>query len=175
MILTGNEIKKRIEKGDIVISPFNESQLNPNSYNLKLGNWLKKYYVNDYIDIKEKPYTEDVKILDTGYMLKPGELYLGSTEEYTETYDLVPRIEGRSSVGRLGISVHCSNGFGDIGFKGNWTLCITATVPVIIYPHIEICQIYYSEISGEPMLYTSEKYQNSEGINPSKLYLDLKK
>ena len=174
MILTGNAIKESIKNGDIVISPFNESQLNPNSYNLKLGNKLIEYS-STFLDMKRKPNTNEIEIPTHGYKLLPGHLYLGHTEEYTETYNLVPRIEGRSSIGRLGISIHCSNGFGDIGFKGQWTLCMTASVPVIIYPGIEICQIYYSTIYGDIAEYNSKKYQNSVGINPSKLYMDFNK
>ena len=175
MILTGSEIERLIENGELVISPFNKSQLNPNSYNLKLGNKLIEYS-STFLDMKRKPNTTEIEIPEYGYKLLPGHLYLGYTEEYTETKNLVPRIEGRSSIGRLGISIHCSNGFGDIGFKGQWTLCMTASIPVIIYPGIEICQIYYSTICGDiGKYYDSEKYQNSEGINPSKLYMDFKK
>ena len=85
---------------------------------------------------------------DEGLVLSPNQLYLGRTVERTETHNLVPMIEGRSSVGRLGLFVHVTAGFGDVGFCGYWTLEMFAVQPVRIYPGVPICQIFYHEISG---------------------------
>lgn len=173
MVLTGPEIKRRLGK-DIFIEPFNESQINPNSYNLRLDNKLL-VYENDVLDMKKKNPTKEIYIPETGLLLEPFKLYLGKTVERTKTYNLLPMIEGRSSVARLGLTVHVSAGFGDTGFEGYWTLEIFALQPVVIYPYVEICQIYYHTLEGEVMNYTSGKYQNNHDVLPSKLYEDFLK
>ena len=81
-------------------------------------------------------------------MLQPNQLYLGRTVERTETHNLVPMIEGRSSIGRLGLFVHVTAGFGDVGFCGYWTLEMFAVQPVRIYAGVAICQIFYHDIHG---------------------------
>ena len=93
--------------------------------------------------------------------------------EYTETHTVVPMLEGRSSVGRLGLFVHVCAGFGDVGFKGYWTLEIHCIQPIRIYAGVEICQIYYHAIEGDFLPYSSGKYQNNSGIQASLLYKDF--
>ena len=171
MILSGKEIKNRIGK-DIIIKPFNEEQLNPNSYNLKLHNKLLVYEDN-VLDMKKDNKVKEITIPPEGLLLEPNKLYLGRTIEYTETDRLVPMLEGRSSIGRLGLFVHVTAGFGDVGFKGYWTLEIFCVQPIRIYPNVEICQVYYHNIEGEYDKYTSGKYQNNKGIQPSMLYKDF--
>lgn len=83
-------------------------------------------------------------------------------------------IEGRSSIGRMGISIHTTAGFGDIGFEGYWTLEISVIKPVIIYPFIEICQIYYCEVSGDIEKVYKGKYSNSKDIIISKIYEEIR-
>ncbi len=106
-------------------------------------------------------------------VLEPNRLYLGRTAERTETRNLVPMIEGRSSIGRLGLFVHVTAGFGDVGFCGFWTLEMFAVQPVKIYPNVPICQIFYHTIIGEITEYRSDKYQNNHDIQPSLLYKEL--
>lgn len=171
MILSGKEIQKRLSK-DIIINPFDLSNLNPNSYNLRLHNELL-VYKDDILDMKKPNETETIIIPDTGLILEPYKLYLGRTSEYTETYNLVPMVEGRSSIGRLGMFIHVTAGFGDVGFCGYWTLEIMAIQKIKIYPFIPICQIYYHTIEGEFENYKSNKYQNNDGIQPSLLYKDF--
>lgn len=171
MILSGKEIKRRLGK-EIIIDPFNASQLGPNSYNLRLDAGLLVY--NDAIlDMKKKNSVTELTIPAEGLVLEPGRLYLGRTVEYTATDYYVPMLEGRSSIGRLGLFVHITAGFGDVGFKGYWTLEISCIHPIRIYPHIEICQIFYHSIEGDYDLYISNKYQNNRGIQPSLLYKDF--
>jgi dCTP deaminase len=173
MILSGKEIENKLNK-DIVIKPFSKNQLNSNSYNLKLHNELL-IYSEEILEMKKPNQTSIISIPDDGLVLMPNKLYLGRTIEYTETYNLVPMLEGRSSIGRLGIFVHITAGFGDVGFCGFWTLEIFCVQPVRLYPFIEICQLYYHTIEGEFEKYTSKKYQNNKGIQPSLLYLDFEK
>lgn len=171
MILSGLEIKNRLNK-DIVIKPFDNKCLNPNSYNLKLHNELL-IYSNSSLDMKIPNETKKILIPEDGILLQPGTLYLGRTVEYTETYNLVPMLEGRSSIGRLGLYIHVTAGFGDVGFKGHWTLEIHCVQPIKIYPNIEICQAYFHTIEGNFINYSSNKYQNNTDIQPSLLYKDF--
>jgi dCTP deaminase len=171
MILSGNEIKNRLGT-DIIIEPFEKKQLNPNSYNLRLHDTLMTY--NDLIlDMKKRNNVTSLTIPKEGMVLQPGSLYLGRTVEYTQTNNLVPMIEGRSSIGRLGLFIHVTAGFGDVGFAGYWTLEIFCVQPIRIYPNIEICQIFYHTIEGNFIPYSSNKYQNNRGIQPSMLYRDF--
>ncbi|TGL73554.1 dCTP deaminase [Leptospira yasudae] len=173
MILTGKEIQKRIGQ-DIVITPYSEKQLNPNSYNLRLHEELL-VYTDVPLDMKKPNPAEKLIIPETGLLLKPGVLYLGRTLEFTETHNLVPMLEGRSSIGRLGMLVHVTAGFGDVGFKGFWTLEISVIQPLIVYPGVEVCQIFYHTLEGQITEYTSGKYQANQGIQPSMLYKDFEK
>ncbi|ALO24451.1 MULTISPECIES: dCTP deaminase [Leptospira] len=173
MILTGKEIQKRIGK-DIIITPYSEKQLNPNSYNLRLHEELL-IYTELPLDMKKPNLTKKQIIPESGLLLKPGILYLGRTLEFTETHNLVPMLEGRSSIGRLGMLVHVTAGFGDVGFKGFWTLEISVIQPLIVYPGVEVCQIFYHTLEGQITEYTSGKYQANQGIQPSMLYQDFEK
>jgi|TARA_B100001093_G_scaffold90639_1_gene82664 dCTP deaminase len=173
MILSGKEILKRKDQ-DIIIEPFNENQVNPNSYNLRLHNELM-VYENSPLDMKEENSAEKIIIPEDGLLLDSRKLYLGRTVEYTETHNLVPMLEGRSSVGRLGLFVHVTAGFGDVGFKGYWTLEIFCVQPIKIYPSVEICQIFYHSVEGDVDPYKSGKYQGNKDIQASMLYKDFKK
>lgn len=173
MILSGKEILKHIGK-EIIIEPFDQSRINPNSYNLSLHNELLVYESNR-LDMKLANPVKQIVIPESGLLLEPNRLYLGRTNEFTKTDQYVPMLEGRSSTGRLGLFIHVTAGFGDIGFAGYWTLEIFCVQPLVIYPNVEICQIYYHDIDGEYDLYSSGKYQNNTGIQPSLLYTEFKK
>ena len=171
MILSGLEIEKNLGKG-IVIEPFVKEQLNPNSYNLCLHNELI-VYDNAKLDMKQDNSHSILNIPEEGLLLNPGKLYLGRTVEYIETTEFVPMLEGRSSVGRLGLFVHVTAGFGDVGFKGYWTLEMFCVQPVKIYPFVPVCQIYYHTIMGDYKLYDKGKYQNNDAIQTSMMYKDF--
>jgi dCTP deaminase len=171
MILSGLEIFKSLGKG-ITIEPFDERQLNPNSYNLRLHDELL-VYTSRLLDMKAAQETERIVIPPEGLVLEPDRLYLGRTIEFTATECFVPMLEGRSSVGRLGLFVHVTAGFGDVGFRGYWTLEIFCVQPVRVYPGVPICQIYYHTIMGDFERYDHGKYQNNTGIQPSLLYCDF--
>jgi len=172
MILSGKEIHQQVENGTISIDPFNSGQLNPNSYNLRLHSDLL-VYDSDVLDMKEKNSTSPLTIPNQGLLLEPQKLYLGRTIERTATDKYVPMLEGRSSVGRLGLFIHITAGFGDIGFDGFWTLEIFCVQPIKIYANLEICQIFYHTIDGDYDLYRSKKYQSNRGVQPSMLYKDF--
>ena len=173
MILTGNEIKAQLGT-NIVIDPFDDSLLNPNSYNLRLHNELL-VYEEIVLDMRRPNRFRRYVIPDDGLVLNPNQLYLGRTVERTETMNLVPMLEGRSSVGRLGLFVHITAGFGDVGFRGYWTLEMFAVQPVRVYPGVPIAQIFYHTIQGAVSEYRSEKYQNNHDIQPSMLFKEFER
>ena len=171
MILSGHEIRRQLGH-NIRIDPFDDSKLNPNSYNLSLHDELL-VYEEVVLDMRKSNRVERVKIPEDGLVLTPNQLYLGRTIERTETHNLVPMIEGRSSIGRLGLFVHVTAGFGDVGFCGYWTLEMFAVQPVKIYPGVQICQLFFHQIHGDITEYSSEKYQPNRDIQPSMLFREL--
>ena len=173
MILSGKEIENRLGK-DIIIEPFDPKLVNPNSYNLRLHQELMVYKKNE-LDMKTPNAVQSLTIPEEGLLLETNKLYLGRTIEYTKTDNYVPMLEGRSSIGRLGLFIHVTAGFGDVGFAGFWTLEIFCVQPIRIYAGVEICQIYYHAIEGDYDQYQSGKYQNNTGIQPSLLYQDFEK
>lgn len=171
MVISGREILARLGS-DIIIEPFDETQLNPNSYNLKLHDELM-VYEEVILDMRKPSRVRRIPIPPEGLVLQPGQLYLARTAERTETRNLVPMIEGRSSVGRLGLFIHVTAGFGDVGFCGYWTLEMFALQSLRIYAGVPICQIFYHEILGPCDNYDSSKYQNNTDIQPSLLFTEL--
>ena len=173
MILSGREIAAKMGK-EIFIEPFHPEQINPNSYNLRLHNELI-VYDEDVLDMKKPNHFQRITIPEEGLVLQPNQLYLGRTVEHTKTLNHVPMLEGRSSVGRLGVCIHITAGFGDVGFNGYWTLELFCVQPVRIYPNVQICQIYYHTIEGDYDPYVSGKYNNNQSIQPSLMYMDFQK
>ena len=165
MILSGKEIQKRLHN-DIIIEPFSSEQINPNSYNLRLHKDLL-VYDEPILDMKKQHRLQSLTIPEEGLVFQPGMLYLGRTVEYTKTDNLVPMLEGRSSIGRLGLFIHITAGFGDVGFAGYWTLEMYCVQPIRVYPNIEICQIFYHTIEGAYDRYVSNKYQNNTSVQPT--------
>ena len=174
MILSGHEIERQIQQHRIRIDPYDQSCINPNSYNLKLHNELL-VYTDPVLDMKKPLSTKSIIIPEGGLILEPGVLYLGRTVECTSTDHYVPMLEGRSSIGRLRLYIHVTAGFGDVGFSGFWTLEIQCVQPVKIYPFVEICQIYYHTIEGDFDTYSKGKYQHNQGIQPSLIHRDFEK
>lgn len=173
MILSGKSIHAQLGN-NIKIDPFRKEQLNPNSYNLRLHQDLL-VYDELRLDMKKENTATKLTIPEEGLLLEKDKLYLGRTLEYTETHNYVPMLEGRSSIGRLGLFVHITAGFGDIGFSGFWTLEMFCVQPIRIYAGVEICQIFYHTIEGDFDIYSSGKYQHNKGIQPSMLFKDFEK
>ncbi len=171
MVLSGHEIRRQLGT-NIVIDPFEPARLNPNSYNLTLHDELM-VYEEVVLDMRKANRVRRLRIPPEGLVLQPQQLYLGRTVERTETHNLVPMIEGRSSIGRLGLFVHVTAGFGDVGFCGFWTLEMFAVQPVRIYAGVAICQIFYHDIHGSFTEYASDKYQHNTDIQPSLLFKEL--
>lgn len=156
MILSDKKILEGIERGEIVIEPFRPHCLGTNSYDVHLGKWLAMY--KDHIlDARRHNEIEYIEIPEEGFVLHPNTLYLGVTEEYTETHASVPFLEGKSSVGRLGIDIHATAGKGDVGFCNTWTLEISCTHPVRVYAGMPIGQLIYFRVDGEIINYYNTK------------------
>ena len=171
MLLSGDEILRR-QSHSLSIEPFDPERLNPNSYNLSLHDELL-IYEEVVLDAASPNRYRRISIPKDGFTLQPNMLYLGRTAEYTETHDVVPMIQGRSSLGRLGLFINPGGSLGDTGYCGTWTLEMHCVQPVRIYPGMEIAQIYYMQLEGECKEYSSEKYQNSRDIQPSLMFREL--
>lgn len=165
MILTDQKILANIKSKRIVIEPFIESCLGSNSYDVHLGDSLATYKTM-VLDSKAHNEIEHFKIPPEGIVLMPQYFYLGVTQEYTETHDHVPFLEGKSSVGRLGIDIHATAGKGDIGFCNYWTLEISVKMPVRVYAGMPIGQLIFFQVEGEVITpysqKTSAKYNGRE-------------
>ena len=156
MILSDKKIQEAIEKGEIVIEPYDPECLGTNSYDVHLGKYLA-VYKDHILDAKKHNKIDHFEIPKEGFILHPNTLYLGVTEEYTETHNAVPFLEGKSSIGRLGIDIHATAGKGDVGFCNTWTLEISCTHPVRIYAGMPIGQLIYFSLEGEVINYYNKK------------------
>lgn len=162
MILSDKRILEEMEKGTIKIVPYERNCLGSNSYDVHLGPHLATY-IDAKLDAKKHNQIEHFEIPEEGFVLMPGEFYLGVTEEYTETHEHVPFLEGKSSTGRLGIDIHATAGKGDVGFCGNWTLEISVKVPVRVYKGMPVGQLIYFPVDGE----IEVKYNQKSGAKYS--------
>jgi dCTP deaminase len=172
MILTGNEIKKQMNKKNIIIKPFNINKITTNTYDLQLG---KDYiiYTEKILD-PSKPNKYKIKsIPEEGLLLKAGEFILGHSNEIIGSKKFVPIIHAKSSIARLGLFVHVTADLIDIGSIGNVTFQLYATLPVKIYPNMLIGQVSFWVPKGKINLYKG-KYQSSVGPKASEIHKDFK-
>lgn len=175
MILSGDAIRRHQRRGNITISPWDDEKINPNSYNLTLFPQLYEVRPNcgDVYDIGEPARIYPVDIPMIGLDLKPGVLYLGQTNEVAGSRKFVPMIEGRSSIGRCGIFIHVTAGFGDVGFVGRWTLEICVVQPTRIYPWIDIAQVFFHTTSPWNRRKYDGQYQDQQVIKPSGIWREI--
>ena len=160
MILSDQKIREALLTKDIVIEPYREDCLGTNSYDAHLSKHLAVYESRE-LDAKSHNKINHFEIPDEGFVLQPGTLYLGVTEEYTETHHAVPFLEGKSSIGRLGIDIHATAGKGDVGFCNTWTLEISCVQPVKVYAGMPIGQLIYFAVEGDIRNYYNKK-QNAK-------------
>jgi dCTP deaminase len=171
MILTGREIIREVEATRIRIDPFSRDQINPNSYNFRLGAEIK-YYKERVLDPRVRQETISEFIPQAGLVLQPDRVYLGHTEETMGSDHYVPIIRGRSSTARIGLFVHITADLIDIGSYNQWTLQLHAIQPVRVYARMLIGQVTFWCVKGEITLY-SGKYQGSKGPMGSEIYRDF--
>lgn len=173
MMLSGPRIEGEYYAGNIIIDPFCPSRVGPNSYDLTLFPELKVY--DDLVlDARACNSASSVFIEERGYRLDPGRVYIAQTNEMVgvperSTRGIVPGIEGRSSVGRLGLDIHATAGFGDDGFVGRWTLELSVKQSLRIYPNMPIAQAYFIYLEGDRRPYRGS-YQGQEGPTISELF-----
>lgn len=164
MILTGKEINKAVYDKRIIIEPFNDKQIGPNSYDFRLGNKCL-IYKNYTLDFKSDNETLEMLIGDNGLIIEPNKLYLINTFERMGSDFYVPIIRGRSSIGRLGLFIDITSDLIDLGSINQWTLQLHSVVPVKVYPGMLIGQVTFWVTEGERTLYNG-KYK--EHLSPVK-------
>lgn len=172
MLLSSQEIHARLKREEIRIDPFDADRLNPNGYNLSLHSELL-VYEEIVLDVAVPNRYRRLEIPPEGLVLQPNLLYLGRTAEYTETHGVVPMIQGRSSLSRLGLFINPGGAVGDVGYCGTWTLEMHCVQPLKIYPGMQVCQIFYQELCGQGECYSSGKYQHSREVQPSLMYREF--
>jgi dCTP deaminase len=168
--LTGNEIIEQVRQKRIIIEPFSDAQVNPNSYNYRLSPNLKRLR-NAVIDMRVPDEFEEIVIPESGFVLSPAECYLGATVETFGSEYYASLITGRSSVGRKFVTNHVTAGLIDQGFRGQITLEITVQRPTRVYAETVFGQIFWFTVLGEPRLYRG-KYLGQVDPTGSKAHLD---
>ena len=161
-VLTGPAIKEEIEKGNISVDPYIPENVGENAIDLRLGPALKSYPPYLTLDMRKEPPVDTFAIPEDGFKLKAGVLYLGHTLETIHSSKYMSHISGRSSVGRLGLTIHCTAGVIDIGFNGQITLEMVVVNDLIIYPNVRICQLIFEQVVGDIILYQG-RYNNQKG------------
>ncbi len=175
-ILTGPAIREQVERGTIEIDPYVPAHVNPNSVDLTLGDEVlvyvlkpppdrvvmdfvtdflpgpRSYEDGEYLDAKKENPTQSFNLSD-GIILEPGELYLMHTVERVYTDVFVPVLDGKSSIGRLGVCMHITAGYGDTGFNGQYTLEVTCVKPARLYAGMCVAQMRFHTVMGEIELY----------------------
>lgn len=173
MILTGSEIERERANGRITIEPFTPEQVNPNSYNFRLGRTLRVYRDME-LDAQRTNEFEEIRIPDEGLILEPNRLYLAHTIEVLGSEHYAPTFAARSSVARLGLFINLSASLGDIGYTGQWTLQLYTMNRVRVYAGINIGQMMWWRPQGDIVLYNG-KYQGSAGPRSSDIHVDFDK
>ena len=179
-MLSDKDIKKSLKTNEIEISPLDEEYIQPSSVDLRVGSDFRVFENHKYSHIDPKSQQDDLTTLVTAsqsepFVLHPGEFVLGTTyEKVTLSNKVVARLEGKSSLGRIGLLIHSTAGFVDPGFSGYLNL------PIKIYPEMKIGQIsFYYLNSPSESEYGSDvygsKYQGQEGPTPSKSHTDFNK
>lgn len=187
MIFSDRSIKEALEEGRIGIEPLDVTYIQPSSVDLRVGNAFRVFQNHRHQAIDPRAPQEDLTKLievpdDEPFMLHPGEFVLGSTLETVRLGDdIVARLEGKSSLGRLGLLIHSTAGFVDPGWQGTITLELSnvATLPISIYPGMKIGQVSFYQMTtsadhpyGSPEL--GSKYQGQAGPTPSRSHQDFR-
>ncbi len=185
MILSDRTIREEVASGHIVIDPFDPACVQPSSVDLHVDAQFRVFANNryPYIDVREEQpdLTELVEVKpDEPFILHPGEFVLGSTlERVALPDDLVARLEGKSSLGRLGLLIHSTAGYVDPGWDGYLTLELSnvANLPITLYPGMKIGQISFFRLTTaaeRPYGTTRNKYQGQRGPTPSRFFEDFR-
>jgi dCTP deaminase len=178
MILSDQSILRELEAGNIIIDPFKREYLNPVSVDLTLAPTFK-VYTQQTLDPRFPNAFEEFTIGEHGYVLQPGNVYLYACNERIGIKgNIRGKVEGKSSLGRLGLFIHVTAGFIDPGFEGSLVLELVATQPIRIYPNMKICQIEFARVEGEIIesydQKAGSKYHGQVGVQESKYHENFK-
>lgn len=179
--LTGPKIAEEVAAGRITIDPFNEEQIQPNSYDYRLESKLKIIKPNSThhgipcLDPRKPMVWEEVEIPEDGYLLLTEHAYLGSTVETFGSNYHASLLTGKSSVGRLFVKNHACAGLMDVGFKNKITLEITAKIPTLVFPYIRFGQVFWYKTKGKRKLYKGKYNEGTNAAEPSKIHQDWNK
>ncbi len=179
MILNDSTIKEFLKEGKLIIEPLEEYQIQPSSVDLRLGNEFLIYPEEiDVLDVKNPEYTDKMEkvVVDNkeGFIIKPKQFVLATTYEYVKlSDDITAFVEGRSSLGRLGLFIE-NAGWVDAGFEGNITLEFynANSRPIKIYPGMRICQLVFAQMKQPAEKPYKGKYQGQRGTTVSKIFMD---
>ncbi len=187
MVLSDRSIKEALAKGRIVIDPLGENSIQPASVDVHLGEKILVFRNSrrPYIDVREdmSDLNELVEIEDDKpFILHPGEFVLATLTEYISIPDdLLGRLDGKSSLGRIGLLIHSTAGYVDPGWRGRLTLELSsvANLPITLYKGMKIGQISFMEMSTPAerpygSVELKSKYQDQTGPTPTKLYQEFK-
>lgn len=172
-MLNNKAIQEEILRGAIYVDN-SENNICQNCINLTLGNTIK-VYDTPALDVTKDSQVLEMVIPPEGLILKPNELYIARTWEFTSTYGFVPMLAGTDDLAALGMEIHITAGFGDNGFEGTWTLEIVCANPTRVYPNMLVCQIYYNPLIGNANKLYRGKYFKQVEPTASRLYEEYEK
>lgn len=167
-MLNKDSLTKEISQKSIYVENSGEN-IQTDYIEVTLGDTIKVYDA-PFLNTKSPTKTKTIKIPEEGLILKPNELYIGRTNEYTKTYGFVPLLASPEELDAIGMKIHVTAGFGDNGFEGTWTLEIVCANPTIVYPNMVIGRIYYYPLIGGASMEYRGKYFKQVEATASRLY-----
>ena len=166
-MLSNEAIKEELKRKSITVDN-GINNIENNGIKVTLGNTIK-VYDSPFLKVTESTPTKEIIIPEEGLILKPGELYIARTFEFTKTYGFVPLLTGKEELAAIGMEIHVTAGFGDNGFEGTWTLEIVCANPIIVYPGMKIGTLYFSPLIGDPKIEYRGKYFRQTDATASRL------
>jgi dCTP deaminase len=187
VLLSDRDISRQLDAGRVRLDPFDPKLIQPSSVDVRLDRWFRVFQNHRYAFIDPSQQQEDLTELvettgDDFFVLHPGEFVLGATlDAVTLPDDVAARLEGKSSLGRLGLLIHSTAGFVDAGWDGHLTLELSnvATLPIALYPRMKIGQISFFEMTTPAdhpygSAEKGSKYQGQRGPTPSRYYQNFR-
>jgi dCTP deaminase len=174
VILSAGQIRNQVTGGGVVLSPFEENLLNPNSYNYRLGETLSMV-TDEVTDPKREQSVETVRIPEDGFTLYPNRLYLGHTFEVIGSQTYVVSLIGRSSIGRLGLFLQITADLGQLGTAHRWTLELKVVQPLKLYPRMKIGQVSFWRPTGSRDRLYDNGYTSHDRPMTSRFHVQLSK
>ena len=175
MILSDKSIKELIKNGKLIVDPYEESNVQASSIDLRLGNQVL-IYESEFIDVKKSDINVKTIQIEDSFIIKPKAFVLATTLEYIKLpEDITAFVEGRSSLGRLGLFIE-NAGWVDAGFEGQITLELynANSCPIKLYAGMRICQVVFARLDSPAQNPYRGKYKGQKGATPSRIYMDFR-